>query len=160
MRKNNEIQVIDRQSCGGIRVSKADRSIEFSPEISQQICSEIVSLGAQMISGTGKVTVEYFKTQADMYYAELNTYISNQGLKSEERKMILEDSKQATSGLLDLINKAKDSKEREELLVQYERLFNLHAKKYIAALHEDSSTTRPQKSDLMSGLLRLFGKKS
>lgn len=69
MGKDNEIQVIDNYNRG-MSVSKGDRIIEFSPELSQQICTEMISLGTQLISETGRVTIEYFNTQANMYYAE------------------------------------------------------------------------------------------
>lgn len=56
-----------------------------------------------MISGIGHVTVEYFKTQAAMYYAELNAYIENQTLKSEERKSILKHIEKLTDEYKGLI---------------------------------------------------------
>lgn len=152
MNKDNEIQVIDNNQ--GMRVTKGNGSIELS----QQICSDIVSLGTQLISGTGRITVEYFKTQAAMYCAELNAYIENQALKSEERKSILRQIEKLTDKYTDLINQTDDAEKREQLMSIYELLMNKHSKLYIGALSVDVSTQMPKKTNLLGGLKGLFSR--
>ena len=56
MGKDNTIQVIDRNK--GMRLTKGGRTVEFSSELSQQICTEMISLGTQLMCETGRVTVE------------------------------------------------------------------------------------------------------
>lgn len=155
MEKDNKIQVIDKSSHG-MRVSKGDRTVEFSPELSQQICTGMISLGTQLISETGRVTVEYFKTQASMYYAELNAYIYNQTVKSEERKSILQSIEKLTDTYVDLINETEDLEKREQLKSAYEFFADKQSKLYMGALVTDASTQMPKKTNLLSGLRGLF----
>lgn len=154
MGRDNEIHVIDNNRR--LRVSKGDRTVEFSPELSQQICTEMISLGTQLISETGRVTVEYFKTQASMYYAELNAYIGNQTLKSEERKSILKSIEKLTDIYVDLINETEDFEKREQLKSAYEFFADKQSKLYMGALVTDASTHIPKKTNLLSGLKGLF----
>ena len=147
MSKDNEIQVLDKNR--GMRVTKGDRTVEFSPELSQQICTEMISLGTQLISETGCVTVEYFKTQATMYYAELNAYIGNQTLKSEERKSILKSIEKLTDKYAGLINETEDLEKREQLKSTYEFLVDKQSKLYMGALVTDASTKMPKKANLL-----------
>ena len=154
MSKENEIQVLDKNR--GMKVTKGDRTVEFSPELSQQICTEMISLGTQLISETGRVTVEYFKTQATMYYAELNAYIGNQTLKSEERKSILKSIEKLTDKYVDLINETEDLEKREQLKSAYEFFADKQAKLYMGALVVDDSTKMPKKTNLVDGLKGLF----
>lgn len=154
MSKENEIQVLDKNR--GMRVTKGDRTVEFSPELSQQICTEMISLGTQLISETGRVTVEYFKTQATMYYAELNAYIGNQTLKSEERKSILKSIEKLTDKYVDLINETEDLEKKEQLKSTYEFFVDKQAKLYMGALVVDDSTKMPKKTNLIDGLKGLF----
>ncbi len=155
MGKDNEIQVIDNYNRG-IRVSSGDRIVEFSTELSQQICTEMISLGTQLISEKGRVTVEYFKTQASMYYAELNAYIGNQTLKSEERKSILKYIEKLTDKYVDLINETEDLEKREQLKSAYEFFADKQSKLYMGSLVTDASTQIPKKTSLLSELKGLF----
>lgn len=155
MSKDNEIQVIDNNR--GMRVTKGG-TVEFSPELSQQICAEMISLGTQLISETGRVTVEYFKTQATMYYLELNTYIENQTLKSEERKSILQSIEKLTDKYVDLINETEDFEKREQLKSAYEFFADKQSKLYMDALVTDASTRMPKKTSLLDGLKGLFSR--
>ncbi len=155
MGKDNEVQVIDNYNRG-MSVSKGDRIIEFSPELSQQICTEMISLGTQLISETGRVTIEYFNTQANMYYAELNAYIGNQTLKSEERKSVLKYIEKLTDKYVDLINEAEDLEKREQLKSAYEFFADKQSKLYIDSLVSDASTQIPKKTSLLSELKGLF----
>lgn len=154
MSKNNEIQVIDKNR--GLRITKGDKTVEFTPELTQMICTEMISLGTQLISETGRVTVGYFKTQATMYYAELNTYIENQTLKSGERKIILQSIEKLTDKYVDLINETDDLEKREQLKSAYDFFADKQSKLYMDALATDALTKMPKKTNLLDGLKGLF----
>ena len=156
MGKDNTIQVIDRNK--GMRLTKGGRTVEFSPELSQQICTEMISLGTQLICETGRVTVEYFKTQSAMYYAELNAYFGNQKLKSEERKSILKAIEKLTDKYVDLINETEDLEKREQLKMAYEFFADKQSKLYMGALVTDASTQMPKKTNILDGLKGLFSR--
>ena len=129
MSGNNEIEVIDKKSAA-MTVRKGDKSIEFSPELSQQICTEMISLGTQLISETGRVTVEYFKTQANMYYGQLNAYIENQTLKSNERMEMLRMIERLTDKYSSLINETDDVAKQEQLKSTYNFFVDKQTKLY------------------------------
>ena len=153
MRKMNEVDVIEPQKAA-MTIRKGDKTIEFSPEVSQQICAGMISLGTQLISDTGKTAVEYFKTQANMYYA----YISNQTLKSNERKEILKLIEKLTEKYSSLINETSDADKQEQLKEAYNFFIEKHTKLYTEALTIDTETTIPKRPDLLSGIRRLFSK--
>jgi len=155
MNKTNEIQEVDSKKAG-MTVRKGDKSIEFSPEVSQQICTEMINLGKQLISETGRVTIEYFRTQANMYYGQLNAYVSNQTLKSNERREILKSIEKLTDKYSSLINETDDIEKKEQLKDTYNFFFDKQAKLYTNALDLDARTEAPNKSDLLSGIKRLF----
>lgn len=157
MRKMNEVDVIEPQKAA-MTIRKGDKTIEFSPEVSQQICAGMISLGTQLISDTGKTAVEYFKTQANMYYGELNAYISNQTLKSNERKEILKLIEKLTEKYSSLINETSDADKQEQLKEAYNFFIEKHTKLYTEALTIDTETTIPKRPDLLSGIRRLFSK--
>lgn len=155
---NNEIEIIDSRESA-VRFSKGDKVIELSPEVSQQICNEMINLGTQLIAETGKVTVEYFRTQADMYYSEINAYISDKTLKSNERKEFLKNIEYLTDKYVDLINQTDDSEKREQLKSAYEFFVDKQSKMYMEALAVDLNAKSPQKIDLIGGFKNLFCKK-
>jgi hypothetical protein len=151
MNKGNAIQVVDN-SKNGMKVSKGDRIVEFSPDLSQQICTDLISLGTQLIAETGRVTIEYFKTQANMYYAQLQAYISNQTLKSEERKMILQLLEKMINKYLELMNQTNDS----EKINQLNSTCKLFTELYQNALEIDAKTKIPKRPNLLRSLKDLF----
>lgn len=157
MSNMNEIEVVDSKR-NAMTVRKGDKIIEFSPEISKQICTEMISLGMQLISETGRVTVEYFNTQANMYYAQLNAYISNQTLKSNERKDILKMIEKLTDEYSTLINATDDVEKQEQLKATYNFFVEKQTKLYTDALKTDVGTEMPHKPNLLSGIKRLFSR--
>lgn len=158
MSKNNEIKVIDKKSSA-MTVKRGDKSIEFSPELSQQICKEMISLGNQLISETGRVTVEYFKTQANMYYGQLNAYIENQTLKSNERMRMLKMIENLTDKYSSLINETDDVEKQKQLKAAYSFLVDKQTSLYTSALKAGGNSKSPKKPDLLSGIKRLFSRK-
>ena len=158
MSENNEIEVIDKKSVA-MTVRKKDRSIEFSPELSQQVCTEMINLANQLISETGRVTVEYFKTQADMYYGQLNAYIGEQTLKSNERMEILREIEVLTDTYSSLINETDDVAKQEQLKSTYNFFVNTQTKLYTTALESGANSKVLEKPDLLSGIKKLFSRK-
>jgi hypothetical protein len=159
MKQENEIQVVGREHTKGMRIQRKDTSIEFSPEFSQHICSELINLGAKFISETGRVSVELFKTQADMYYGQLNAYISGQTLKSDERKIVLKQLEKLIDKYLDLMNKTDDLEKMKLIKSTYESVINAHSKLYLDALDKDASTQIPETPNLLKRFRNLFSKK-
>lgn len=157
MRKMNEVDVIEPKKTA-MTIRKGDKTIEFSPEVSQQICAGMISLGTQLISDTGKTAVDYFKTQANMYYGELNAYVSNQTLKSNERKEILKLIEKVTETYISLINETSEVDKQEQLKEAYNFFIEKQTKLYTEALTVDARTITPQRPDLLSGIKRLFSK--
>jgi hypothetical protein len=155
MNKGNEIQVVDN-SKNGMKVSKGDRIVEFSPDLSQQICTDLISLGTQLIAETGRVTIEYFKTQANMYYAQLDAYISNQALKSEERKIILQSIGKLTDEYKELMNQTNDPEKLNQLKATYDFFTDKHSQLYQNALEIDAKTKIPKRPNLLRSLKDLF----
>lgn len=160
MKRENEIEVIERGSRTGhdMKVTKGDKTVEFSPELSQQLCNELISLGEQFIMTTGKVTVEYFNTQANMYYAKLNAFISNQTLKSDERRMIFQHIEKLTDKYVEWMKETDDPKKIELLKSQYTHVIDKHSEIYMNALDRDIGTKIPSKPDLFKGLKKIFQK--
>ena len=157
MEKRNEVKVNDSKK-GTMTIRRGDKSIELSPEITQQICTEMVTLGTQLVSETGKITIEYFKVQADMYYAQLNTYIKNEVVKSDERKMILLKIEDLIDDYINLINSTDDVDKREVLKETYQNAMNMQANLYIQALKVDSETGMPNRPNLLSIIIRKFSR--
>lgn len=158
MRKNNEIEIVDEKNTA-MTLRKGDRSIEFSPEISQQICTEMISLGTQLISETGRVTVEYFKTQVNMYYGQLNAYINNQTLKSDERMKIIGIIEKLTDQYSSLINETEDVVKQEQLKNTYNLFVEKQTMLYTKALETGGNQKVPPKPNLLSGIKRLFSRR-
>ena len=125
-----------------------------------QICTQMTTLGTQLISEIGGITVGYFKTQAAMYYGELNTYIQNQTLKSDERKIILGQFEKLSNDYSELIKQTDDKEKKEELFDMYKRLSDIQSTLYLEALKSDNEgNVRPGRPDLLSGLKNLFSRK-
>jgi hypothetical protein len=72
----------------GLQIRRGSTIFEFDLKALEDICNQMTTLGTEFISESSKVTVEYFRNQSNMYYAQLNAYISNQTMKSDERKQI------------------------------------------------------------------------
>ena len=60
-----------------------------------------------------------------MYYGELNTYIKNQTLKSDERKIILGQFEKLSNDYSELIKQTDDKEKKEELFDMYKRLSDI-----------------------------------
>lgn len=160
MRGTNKYEIIDAPKKNGMKVSRGDRSIEMSPEVSMQICKQMTDLGTKLISEVGGITVGYFKTQADMYYGELNTYIKNQTIKSDERKIILAQFEKLANEYSDLIKQTENKEKREELFDVYKRLSDTQSEFYLNALRNDNGgNERPEKPNLLKGIKSLFSRK-
>ena len=59
--ENNEYEIVEKTNKKGMTISKGDKSIEMSPEVSMQICTQMATLGTQLISEVGGITEGYFK---------------------------------------------------------------------------------------------------
>ena len=57
--ENNEYEIVEKTNKKGMTISKGDKSIEMSPEVSMQICTQMATLGTQLISEVGGITVGY-----------------------------------------------------------------------------------------------------
>lgn len=157
MRKINECEVVESKKIG-MTLRNGDKSIEFAPEISQQICTEMINLGRQFISEKGRITIEYFKVQANMYYEELNAYIKNQTLKSDERKEMLRMIEKITDQYSSLINETDNVEKQEQLKITYDFFVDKQMQMYMNSLKNDESKERPSKPDLLTGIKRLFSR--
>ena len=51
--ENNEYEIVEKTNKKGMTISKGDKSIEMSPEVSMQICTQMATLGTQLISEVG-----------------------------------------------------------------------------------------------------------
>lgn len=155
----NKYEVIETPKNHGMKITKGDRTIEMSPEMTKEACMQMANLGIGFISEVGGVTVEYFKTQADMYYGDLKAFVQNQTLKSEERKQILNQFQQLTSEYSELIKQTDDDDKRVILIDTYKKLSEVTANLYLGALERDGgSIERPRRPDLLAGIKRLFSK--
>lgn len=157
MSTKNEVEVVEC-SESAMTVSKGTDSITFSPDIVLKICEGMIGLGVQLVAETGKVTVEYFQTQANMYYQELDTYIKEQTLYSDERKKVLDVMEKLTDKYSSLISETEDEKKRAQLIEAYDHLYDRQAKLYIEALDKVEKKTIPYKPDLLGGIKKLFSK--
>lgn len=158
--KKNKYEIVEEPNKNGMTISKFDKSIEMSPEVSMQICTQIADLGTQLISEAGGITVGYFETQAEMYYGQLNTYIKNQTLKSDERKILLAQFEKLSNDYSEKIMQTDDKEKKEELFNMYKRLSDVQSSLYLEALKtENEGKGIPGKPDLLSGLRNLFSRK-
>ena len=149
--KSNEDNAIEVLNKNGMRLSKGDSHIELSPELSAQVCTKMISLGEQLISETRRITVEYFRTQTEMYFGELKAYIETQQLYSSERREILSMLEDVTRDYSRLIAEAPDKRTRKELIKYYKILSKDKSKLYLEALKADK---RPQRPSLFRGTKR------
>lgn len=156
MKEKDEIEVVEHCSDFGIKITANDKSIDFSPEMSQQICTAMVGLGAQLVAKTGAITVEYFKTQANMYQAELDTYFKNQTLNSDERKMILKQLNETTEEYSKYLKETDDPKKREALKENYLLFYNTSSEMYLKMFDRHSEERMPGRIDLLHGLRKLL----
>ena len=157
----NEYEVMETPKNHGMKITKGDRTVEMSPEMTREVCTQMAALGTQLISVVGGVTIEYFKTQADMYYGELKAFVQNQTLKSDERKQILSEFQQLTRDYSEMIKQTDDSEKRDILIDTYKKLSEVPANLYLGALERDGgSIERPRKPDLLAGIKRLFSRNS
>lgn len=46
--ENNEYEIVEKTNKKGMTISKGDKSIEMSPEVSMQICTQMATLGTQL----------------------------------------------------------------------------------------------------------------
>lgn len=158
--ENNEYDIIKGSEKSEISVFKGEGGIEMPQELSVQICTAMVSLGSQLISETGKITIEYFKTQAEMYYGQLNAIIKNQIIKSNERQKILLEFSKLTDRYIELIERTNKKEEREELKNTYKMFSEIQTKLYMDALKADSGGTEIlNRPNLLAGLKKIFAKK-
>ena len=153
----NQIEVIDNKRKG-MRISRGETVIDFSPEATEKLCSELVALGTEFISETSKMTIEYFQTQSNMYYAQLNAYISNQTNHSQERYQILQALQTMANEFQKLILEAEDKEKINILEKQYELNIETLKKLYSENLGKSSEQEIPKKPSLFKGLKELFFK--
>lgn len=156
-----EYEVMETPKNHGMKITKGDRTVEMSPEMTREVCNQMAALGTQLISEVGGVTIEYFKTQADMYYGELKAFVQNQTLKSDERKQILSEFQQLTRDYSEKIKQTDDSEKRDILIDTYKKLSEVLANLYLGALERDGGIIeRPRKPDLLAGIKRFFSRNS
>jgi len=156
MDKKYEMQVMNSKAESGMRIKKGDKSLEFSPEISQQICGELTSLAVQLISGAERITVDYFKNQSNLYLSELSAYMSAQTYQSEERKKMLEDANQAVLSLTETIKETDDVDKIEAIKSVCEMILEKRNQAYLKALDKNITDSRPKRPNLLEGLSNLF----
>lgn len=132
------------------------KNIDFSSEISQQICTAMVGLGAQLVAKTGAITVEYFRTQANMYQAELDTYLKNQTLNWDELKMILKQIDETKEEYGKYLKETDDPKRREVLKEIYMLFCTISFGMSLKMLDRHSVEQVPKRVDLLHGLRKLL----
>lgn len=156
---DNKVEIVDSKRAG-MKVEKGTSSIEFSSESIEQICTGVIELGIQLVAEVGKVTVEYFRTQVDMYYAELNAYIDIEHLSSKERMEMLRQLEKVTDCYSKKITDAYEKEKNEqakELTKTYMIFAGVYKELYEKNIgHEEPRPTRPH---LFQGLKKLFSKK-
>ena len=156
MSKKNEVEVIDNKEWG-IKAQKGDTSAEFSLETSQQICDGLLNLGTSFITEAGMMTVEYFRTQAEMYYRDLDRYIQRQQQLGDERVTILQQMNHVGDEWLKRVDKEDNSERRKALLDEYDRLMDKHTNIYMQLLDKHmEKEPLPQTPNLLGGF-GLFG---
>ena len=158
MGRDNEIEIVDRNR-GDISLIKGDRSIKVSNAMLQQIYTGMISLGIQFVSETGNVSVEYFKTQSDIYHGQLNAYIENQKIKSNERMDMLRVVEKLTEQYSLLINETDDVIRQEQLKNNYNFFVDKHIKLYTDTLSFGANQEVPKKPDLLSEIKSFFSRK-
>lgn len=156
--KKNQIEVISKKNAG-MRISRGETTIDFSPEATERLCSEIISLGQEFIVETSKMTVEYFQTQANMYYAQLNTYISEQAKYSEERNKVLDQLQELAYHLLELIRQTEDENKIQALKETYGIATKPLIEAYTTNLENSVKKEIPKRRSLLKGLKQLFSNK-
>ena len=157
MSNDKSIQVYDSKK--GLSYSTGSRNIELSQEATARICGELVTLATSFIAETGKITVETFRTQANIYYAQLNAYVNNQTLKSEERQIILNKLDKITDKFMNLIEQANTKEEKKELMNVYKEISSVHTKLYTDALEIDSNSPIPKAPNFFGLLKNAFKNK-
>ena len=155
---NGEIEVIEPQRTA-MRIEKGDKIIEFSPELSQQICTEIIDLGSRLISGAERMTIEYFKSQVDSYSKQLDAYIESKKITSEERKGMLEKIEKAIDNYMCMINQVNNLENGKEYREVLELTIDTWSNLYIKALKVNAKEKMPEKTNWFVGLKNLFTKK-
>ena len=150
--KNNDCEPIDISSSVGIRVSRDGKTLECSPEMAQRICNNVVDIAVQFISTAGTVTIEYIKEQGNMYYAQLDTFITEKALNSDERKLILTSINKLIDKIIELADQSNDS----EKIVHLESMIKMYSNLYEKALSEDAKIEMPKKPKLLKGVRKLF----
>lgn len=133
--------------------------LELSPQFAQQLSVGMIDLGTQLVAEVGHITVEYFKSQIDMYNGELNAYQHNQEIKSEERKILLHEIEKIIDSYSDLMSKTDDKEKIEQLKTASGFLVDKVSEIYMRALECDSKTKLPERIDILSGIKKLFSKK-
>ena len=118
MNDKNEVEVIDKKQYG-MKVRKGDSEVEVSPEMAGEILDKVMNLGAAYIAGIENVTHQMFMKTSEMYYEQLDAYLKNQTIKSNERKMMLQKLNELTDKYSDLINETDDVEKKELLMKTY-----------------------------------------
>lgn len=156
--KKNQIEVISNKNTG-MRISRGETTIDFSPEATERICSEIISLGQEFIAETSKMTVEYFQTQANMYYAQLNAYISVQAEYSKERNKILDQLQDLSYDCLKLIMQTEDKNKIDAIKKVHEDKIKGMIDYYTINLEKSIQKEIPKRRSLLKDLKQLFSNK-
>ncbi|MFR6592095.1 hypothetical protein [Catenibacterium sp.] len=159
MNDKNEVEVIDKKQYG-MKVRKGDSEVEVSPEMAGEILDKVMNLGAAYIAGIENVTHQMFMKTSEMYYEQLDAYLKNQTIKSNERKMMLQKLNELTDKYSDLINETDDVEKKELLMKTYKFFAEEQEKLYITALDKDVTTSVPKPPKLFGGLKKLLSKKS
>jgi hypothetical protein len=142
----------------GFQIQYGDIVVGVDSKTLEDICNRMVELGMELISEPGKVTVEYFRNQSIMYYAQLNAYISNQTLKSNERKNTLNLIMELANNYGDLINRTDAKDKIEALKFCYEKAMDSYTESYRQLLGSDVESQIPEPRSLLRELQKIFFK--
>ena len=116
-------------------------------------------LTKSLISGIGNVTIESFKTEADMYYNQLNTYIDKQTINSNERMKILDIIERKTDKFMELIAQTDDVEKIEGIKGAFYPILDKLTNQYSEALDKNYKDELPQRPNMLSGLKNFFSRK-
>lgn len=154
MSKNGEIEVITGTE-NKMRISRGNTSIEGSSEAVEQVLVSILSTAKELISSSCSMSIEYFRSENELYSKQLSTYLSTKQTKSSERKEILKQFGDVIHTYMNLIQSEQDMEKKEALLKQYDHLFSLHSKYYLEVLGKDDDEI-PKRPHLLEGLINIF----
>lgn len=157
----NEIQEVTPQKKHGLKISRGNTTLEFSPEQTKQICNDIKELGNQFISQTTELTLQGFEAELAAYYGRLDVYIEQQAKYSEDRKKILQEMDGVTDFWMKKMDEAENSEKWERAKESYKAVVTLNTKRYLEVLKAQSeSESVPDTPNIFGNFFRgIFNRK-